>query len=140
VLFRFDPFDQLDRFGQRQSILAMDATRNEDEVLVYFDAPGVDADDIDITVEKNAITVEATRRWFDTDVKTLTSERSQGTFKREIQLGDHLDTDQIEAKLDKGVLTLAIPVKEGTKPRPIEVKTVSASEDLDAKVKERASA
>ena len=139
MLFRLDPFDHFDRFGQRQSMLAMDATRNDDEVVVFFDAPGVDADDLDITVERNAITVEATRRWFDADMRTLVRERAHGTFKREIQLGDHLDTEQVDANLDKGVLKLTVPVKEGTKPRAIEIRTVGASDDLGTKVKELAS-
>ena len=58
----------------------------------------------------------------------LVSERQQGAFKREIQLGDQLDTQQIEAQLDKGVLWLTIPVKEGTKPRSIEVRTGGTAE------------
>lgn len=125
MLFRFDPFDHVDnvdRASRRAPFLAMDATRRDDEVVVYFDAPGVKPDDLDITVEKTSVTVEATRRWYDPDTKTLTSERPQGQFKREIQLGDHLDTDAIEASLEHGVLTLTIPVKEGTKPRSIEIK------------------
>ncbi|MEQ8839554.1 MAG: Hsp20 family protein [Acidimicrobiales bacterium] len=123
MLFRFDPFDQLDRFGRPQSMLAMDATRTDDEVNVYFDLPGVMPEDLDITVEKNAVTIEASRRWFDADAKTVASERPQGTFKRELQLGEHLDSDALKAKLENGVLTLSVPIKEGTKPRSISVST-----------------
>lgn len=136
VLFRLDPLDprgHLDHMGRARSMLAMDATRSDDEVTVYFDVPGVDRDDIDITVENNAVTVEANRRWFDPELRTLTSERPQGTFEREIQLGDHLDVDRIDASLDHGVLTLVIPVKEGTKPRTIEVtaKESGTAEELE---------
>ena len=127
MLFRFDPFEHIDASGRLKPLLAMDATRKDDEVVVYFDAPGVKPDEIAITVEKNAVTVEATRRWYDAEVKTLTSERPQGQFKREIQLGDHLDVDNIEASLEYGVLTLTIPVKEGTKPRSIEIASADAS-------------
>lgn len=123
VLFRFDPFDQLDRFGRPQSMLAMDATRTDEKVTVYFDLPGVKSEDLDITVEKNAVTIEASRRWFDADAKTVASERPQGTFKRELQLGEHLDSEAIDAVLEDGVLTLTVPIEEGTKPRSISVTT-----------------
>ena len=122
MLFRFDPFEQLDRFEQKRSLLAMDAVRAEDRVYVYFDAPGVEPDGVEITLEKGSVTVQATRRWFGGDQRTLASERSQGVFTRQIQLGDSLDVDELEATLESGVLTLAIPVKESAKPRTIGVK------------------
>lgn len=134
MLFRFDPLDprgHLDPMGRSRPMLAMDATRSDDEVTIYFDVPGVDRDEIDITVENTAITVEATRRWFDPEVRTLTSERPQGAFKREIQLGEHLDVDRVDASLDRGVLTLVIPIKEGTKPRTIEVSSREAAGSQD---------
>jgi HSP20 family protein len=127
VLFRFDPFEQFERLDRRAAMLAMDAVRTEDKVYVYFDAPGIEPDDVDLTVEKNAVTVEATRRWYDTDSQTLTSERPQGAFKRQIQFGEHVDVEAISASLDKGVLTLTVPVKEGSKPRSIEIDTSSSS-------------
>ncbi len=108
----------------------MDAVKTEDEVIVYFDAPGFDIDDVDLTVEKGSITVEATRRWNDPSVKTLTSERSQGVFRRQLQVGDTLDTDEVKARLDNGVLTLAIPIREGTKPRSVEIDHADSSRSL----------
>jgi len=129
MLFRFDPFDTIDRkFQTPQSMLAMDAVRNGDTVFVYFDAPGLDAEDLNLTIEKNSVTVEASRRWVSTDSKTLTSERPQGTFRRQIQFGDQVDIDKLEATLDRGVLTLAVPVAEGSKPRTIEIATGSSTE------------
>lgn len=123
MLFRFDTFDQFEAPARRRPMLAMDATRTDDAVHIYLDAPGVTGDDIDLTVEQNSVTVEANRRWYDTDMQTILSERQQGTFKREIHLGDQLDTDGIEAELMHGVLTLTIPVKEGTKRRSIAVRS-----------------
>lgn len=128
MLFRFDPFEQLDRFEHSRAMLAMDAVRTDDNVYVYFDAPGVKPDDIELTIEKNSVSVQATRRWFAADQKTLASERAQGVFTRQIQLGDSLDTEKVEATLDEGVLTLTIPVKESSQPRTIGVKSGSSSE------------
>lgn len=135
MLFRFDNFDTpFDNFAgmerRRPQMLAMDAVRDDDDVFVYFDAPGFDIDDIDLTIEKNAVTVEASRRWFDADQRTLTSERPQGTFRRQIQFGENLDVDSLKATLDRGVLQLVIPVKEGTKPRKVDIHATSGEREL----------
>lgn len=128
MLFRFDPFDTMNQVDRRSpSVLAMDAVRTDDAVFVYFDAPGVDPDDMELTVERNEITVETSRRWNDPDSHTLTSERAQGVFRRRIQVGDNLDTDKLEARLDQGVLTLEIPLKEDTKPRSVSISSESES-------------
>jgi HSP20 family protein len=131
VLFRFDPFDSPENVDRRRpAMLAMDAVRTDDEVFVYFDAPGFDIDDSDLTIEKNAVTIEATRRWYDADQQTLTSERPQGTFRRQIQLGDNFDVDNLTATLDRGVLQLSIPVAEGTKPRKVDISMSSHEREL----------
>lgn len=136
VLFRFDPFEQFDKFDRRSAMLAMDAVRDDEKVYVYFDAPGLESEDIELTIERSAVTVEATRRWFPGEQQTLTSERPQGTFRRQIQFGDNIDTEHISASLDNGVLTLEAPIKEGTKPRSIEVATTKSSQkELEASVK-----
>jgi HSP20 family protein len=51
----------------------------------------------------------------------LINERPMGTFTRQFFLGESLDTDNIEAGYDHGVLTLAIPIAETAKPRKIAV-------------------
>lgn len=130
MLFRFDPFEPFERLERRPAVLAMDAVRNDDTVFIYFDAPGMSPDDIDLTVEESSVTVHCTRRWVDTDQQTLTSERPQGTFRRQIQLGDSLDTAKLSARLAQGVLTLEIPVKEGTKPRRITIDSDGGEREL----------
>lgn len=133
MLFRFDPFEPFERAERRSaSLLAMDAVRSDDAVFVYFDVPGVDPEDVDITVERNAITVETSRRWRDPELQTLSSERAQGTFRRQIQVSDNLDLDSLEASLDRGVLTLEIPLREDTKPRSIEVQSTSRPRQVEA--------
>jgi len=54
-------------------------------------------------------------------VEMLVAERPQGTFTRQLFLGETLDTDKIEAQYDAGVLTLSIPVAEQAKPRKVEI-------------------
>lgn len=129
MLMRFDPFRELDRLtdgasGRRLAtpVMGMDAYRQGDHVTVHFDLPGVDPDSIDITVEKNQLTVHAERDWQPSDdVEVIASERPQGSFTRSMFLGEGLDTDRIDADYDNGVLTLTVPVAETAKARKISV-------------------
>lgn len=144
-MLRFDPFRDLDRWSEQisrpsRSMLAFDAVRDDDEVVVYFDVPGVRADDIEVSVEKNELTVKAERRWSDENKRVIASERGQGSFIRQLMLNDALDTDRLAAKLDNGVLTIAIPVDESSKQRRIEVQAGTSAQAIDAKSRESASA
>lgn len=130
MLMRFDPFREFDRLNeqlgrQSRSVLAMDAVRDDDEVTIYIDVPGVTSDDIDVSVEKNELTVSVDRRWTDEGKQVLTTERPQGTFTRRLMLNDAVDLDGLKAKTADGVLIITIPVAERSKPRRIDVETES---------------
>lgn len=138
MLMRFDPFRELDRLtqglGSRQALMAMDAYRRGDQFFVHFDLPGVDASSIDLTVEKNVLTVSAERSWAREDgTDVVVSERPQGRFSRQLFLGESIDADRIEASYDNGVLTVTIPVAEQAKPRKVEISSGgSRPEAIDA--------
>ncbi len=129
MLMRFDPFRELDRLAQetfgtvlRTSVMPMDAYRQGDHFVAHFDLPGVDPSSIDVTVEKNVLTVSAERQWqLSEDQQVLASERPQGSFSRQLFLGEGLDTERVEARYDAGVLTLTVPVAEQAKPRKVEI-------------------
>jgi HSP20 family protein len=130
MLMRFDPFRDLGRLTQgawgngRQAFVPMDAYRRGDQVIVHFDLPGVDPASIDVTVEKDVLTVKAERCWEPReDDQVMVSERTQGSFTRQLFLGEGLDGDRIEARYDNGVLTLCVPVAEQAKPRKVEITT-----------------
>lgn len=125
---RFDPFRELERLteqtvGQvRAAVMPMDAFRRGEQFVVRFDLPGVDPGSIDLTVEKNVLTVRAERaRSRGEDEEWLLAERPQGAFSRQIFLGETLDIERIEASYDQGVLTITIPVAEQARPRRVEV-------------------
>jgi HSP20 family protein len=127
MLMRFDPFRELDRltqapWGTSRPVMPMDAYRRNGEFVVHFDVPGVDPASIDLTVEKNVLTVTAERRFTRQEGDEVTvSERPQGRFNRQLFLGESLDPDKIQAHYDQGVLTLRIPVAEKAKPRKVEI-------------------
>jgi len=131
VLLRFDPFreldrltEELDRAATRPTPLPMDAFRRGNHVVAQLDVPGVRAEDVDITVERNVLTVRATRR---ADVaegdQRIVAERRHGELVRQLMLGDVLDPHRVEADVTDGVLTLRIPIAETAAPRKVEVGT-----------------
>lgn len=127
MLMRFDPFAEFDRMSRRlesggATYMAADAYQHEDAFVLHLDVPGMDPDAIDLTVEKNTLTVTAERRWDrGEDIQPVVQERPTGTFTRRFFLGEGLDTDAIEAGYDQGVLTVRIPVRETAKARKISV-------------------
>jgi HSP20 family protein len=132
MLMRTEPSPNLERLTRqllgseatwsRPAKLPMDAYRSADEVVVMFDLPGLDPDAVDVSVERNVLTVKAERRPTAHDgVELQFSERPLGVFSRQLSLGDNLDTDHIKATYDGGVLTLRIPVVAEAKPRKIEI-------------------
>jgi HSP20 family protein len=111
----------------------MDAYRDGDRAIVCLDIPGVDPDSINLTVEKNVLSVTAERVWEPSEgQEVLVSERRQGRFTRQLFLGDSLDPDRVEASYDRGVLTLTIPVAEQAKPRKVEVLASSDRQPIEA--------
>jgi HSP20 family protein len=132
MLMRFDPFRESDPLsqwfgrqqsgGSRQFAMPMDAYREGDRFIVNFDVPGVNPDSIDLTVDKNVLTVRAERAWQPQEgSEVLVSERPHGTFTRQLFLGDSLDTANIAGTFRDGVLTLTIPVAEQAKPRKVAI-------------------
>jgi HSP20 family protein len=100
----------------------MDAVRHGNQVFVSFDLPGVDPDAIDLTVERDTLTVSATRKFERSEGdEVLASERPQGTLTRRVLLGQMLDTSRLEASYDHGVLTVIIPVAEAAQPRKVAI-------------------
>ena len=134
-----DPFREFDRLAQqalgttnRPAVMPMDAWREGEAFVIEFDLPGVALEKIDLDVERNVLTVRAERMPRNGDGEMLASERPRGVFSRQLVLGDNLDLDRIEAAYRDGVLRLVVPVAEKAKPRKIEIKTGSRSEEQTA--------
>lgn len=140
MLMRTDPFREMDRLFQqvagtsaRPAAMPLDAWRDGNAFAVMFDLPGVDPDSIDLTVERNVLTVRAERRRPQSDgVELLVAERPVGVFTRQLFLGDTLDTERLEASYDAGVLSLRIPVAEQAKPRKIDISSGGGPRTISA--------
>ncbi|MFJ2837825.1 Hsp20/alpha crystallin family protein [Nocardia sp. NPDC087230] len=139
MLMRTDPFRDLDRWSQqvfgtaaRPAAMPMDAWREGDEFVVEFDLPGIDPDSLDLDVERNVVTVRASRPGLDADRSMIAAERPRGVFSRQLFLGESLDTDRIRADYRNGVLRVSVPVAEKAKPRKIEISRDSELQAIDA--------
>jgi HSP20 family protein len=126
-----DPFRQIDRLtnqllsGTRVPMaMPMDVWQADDGYHVALDLPGVDPSSVEITHERNMLTIKAERRPdYQQGQAVLVAERPQGSFTRQLQLGESLDTQNVQASYGDGVLHLTIPVAQAAQPRRIEVRT-----------------
>jgi HSP20 family protein len=125
-----DPFRGLDRLtsqllsGARTPMaMPMDVWQSDDGYHVALDLPGVDPGSVEITSERNVLTIRAERRpGYGENDKVLVAERPQGQYTRQLQLSDALDTGNVAADYHNGVLHLSIPVSQAAQPRRIEVR------------------
>ena len=138
-VYRFDPFGdpwQIDRLAKRLMSgtrtplgMPMDVWQTDDGFHVCLDLPGVDPESVDITTERNILTIRAERRpEYKDGQNVVIAERPQGSFTRQLQLSDTLDTDKIEASYGDGVLHLDIPTAQVARPRRVQVRTDSSGQ------------
>ena len=133
MLMRFDPFREADQlFDQlrgrtRLHAMPLDAYRRRDVVFVHFDLPGVDPDSIDVTVDRDLLTVTAERSWqVEEGDQIVAQERPEGRFERSLYLGENLDREHLEAHYQNGVLTLRVPVQAAAEPYRVPVAAAHA--------------
>lgn len=125
----FDPFREMDRFFSEATrtpnsvAMPLDLYREDDTFVAAIDLPGVDPASIDVDVEERTLTIRAERKPVPASDQRqwLARERAAGTFARQLNLGQGLALDKIQAEYRDGVLMLSIPVAEQAKPRKIQV-------------------
>lgn len=101
---------------------AQSKTEQDGSIRLNIEMPGISRDDIGIEVENATLTITGERKPIDEKSATyLLRERRYGTFSRTYNLGQQVDGEKIQARLENGVLSLLLPVKEQAKPRKIPV-------------------
>jgi HSP20 family protein len=155
VLTRWDPFRELssiqdrmnrlfqDQYAGREESLvsgsfvpAVDVYEDEQSIQLKFEVPGIDEKDIDIRLENNTLTVRGERK-FEQEQKEENFqriERRYGSFTRSFTLPNVVNTEDVQAEYDKGVLTVRLAKRAEAKPKQIKVNVGSATgKTLDAK-------
>lgn len=101
----------------------IDIVEKEKEYVVKADLPGIEPNNIEISMDNNILTIKGERKSEVTEEEkgVVRIERSVGTFYRRFSLPDGADADNIKAKSDKGVLTITIPKSKQRTTRRISV-------------------
>jgi HSP20 family protein len=110
---------------EREMLLAVDVQGSEESYTITALVPGLTADDLDIEVLNNTVTIRGEfKSTAQEDAKYMLCELPSGGFSRVIALPTAADAAKVEAGIKDGVLTLHIPKAEAHRPKAIKVKTV----------------
>jgi HSP20 family protein len=144
VLTRWEPFRELSTLQDRMNRLfresynepgrdeslvtsgfapAVDVYEDEHNVTLKIEVPGIEEKDIDIRVESNLLTVHGERKIEkeEKEENYRRVERQYGSFTRTFTLPNTVDTENVQANYDKGVLKVTLPKKAEAKPKQIKV-------------------
>jgi len=103
---------------------AVDVAEHDDVYVVKVELPGVNKDDVKVTIESNILTIRGEKKQ-EKEVKKENYhrvERSYGSFQRSFTLPSTVKSDKIDAAYKDGILTIAVPKAEEAKPKQIDVK------------------
>lgn len=117
------PMEATERTRERISFVPRaDIYETDEDVFVIADMPGVDGNSIDITLEKNILTIVGTTNLKKPEGYSLVfAEYEVGDYERSFRLTDQIDRDGIEAVHKDGVLRLVLPKAERAKVRKINI-------------------
>ena len=153
VITRWDPFREFstlqdrmnrlfrDSYGDNQEALttttfapAVDVYEDEHKVALKIEVPGIEEKDIDVRVENNTLTVHGERKIEkeEKEENYRRVERQYGSFTRTFTLPQTVDTENVSATYDKGVLKITLPKKAEAKPKQVKV-NVSSEKTLEGK-------
>jgi len=106
---------------------AADVTETDKEIVVRLDVPGMDCGEIDVSVSGDLLTIAGEKKEQHEEERegVHLSERSHGAFRRTLQLPAHIDSRNVTAECEKGVLTVRLPRSAEGQPRHIKVRRSS---------------
>lgn len=117
-------FDGYDTGNGISRFPALNVWGNGDQVMVTAELPGLEPQDLDISVVDNQLTIKGDRKADKPaeDAVCHRCEREAGKFVRTVRLPYSVENDQVTAKYENGVLSVVMPRQEDTKPKRIEIK------------------
>ncbi len=102
----------------------LDISERKDAYLITVELPGVELDDVQITMEGSLLTIQGERHFAhdSSEQQFHRIERRYGSFRRSITLPAHVMTDAVQATAGGGVLQILVPKAEEAKPKQIQVR------------------
>ncbi len=141
-IVKYDPFRELrslhdelsrvfvDPFGSGSEEISrgvwspsVDVFENDDKIVLEAELAGMKADEVDVSIENNVVTIKGERKFEKKEEKDnyRRIERSYGSFTRSFTLPRTVTGDEASADFDNGVLKITLPKREEAKARKIEV-------------------
>ena len=119
------PADEMERTRSRRSFVPRaDIYETESEIIVIADIPGANEKTVDITLEKNVLSINAyVEPVIPSGFDIAYAEYEEGDYQRSFRLSDEIDRDKIEAVVNDGVLRLNLPKLQEATTKKIAVKT-----------------
>ncbi|MDX1388748.1 MAG: Hsp20/alpha crystallin family protein [Acidobacteriota bacterium] len=104
---------------------AINVTEDADSVYVRAELPGIDTEDLDISMENDTLTISGERKMAAEDdaVSYHRREREWGAFRRSFSLPTRVESDKVRARYTDGILTVTLPKASEARPRQITVQT-----------------
>jgi HSP20 family protein len=134
-LLQYDPYQELNQLSRRffgtttatrpePARMPIDVREEDDRFVVEADVPGLAPEDLEIVATPERLVLKGSRK-ASNDNGTLRRERTEYSFERVLALPRGIDTSQIEATLDAGVLTVRLPKRAEDRPRTVAVKATT---------------
>jgi HSP20 family protein len=101
--------------------LPLDAYVTEEEIVITAPVPGLDPDNVEITIDDDTLTIKGTLNPSLENVEYLFQERPYGQFSRSVKINVPVEADQAEAKFENGVLTLILPKSTEARTKVIKI-------------------
>lgn len=99
--------------------LSVNVREEEDAYILYALVPGLKAEDLNIQVLENVVSIEG--EYKDGEAEFLLKELPGGAFRRSLRMPSEIDSEKVEARIADGILTLTLPKAESAKPKKIKV-------------------
>jgi HSP20 family protein len=143
ALIRWEPFGAATAPAttthRRRFVPAIDVAERPDAYVIHADLPGLDRDDVDLSLEGRVLTLSGSRT-HESETREdgwVRVERAAGSFRRAFTLPEGVDGEKIVATFDKGVLEVLVPKPESSKPRRLQI-TVGSSDHVEDLAAEQA--
>lgn len=109
-----------------------DVFHTEDSLVIRMDLPGVDPNDVEVTVQENVLLINGRRNfaWDADKVRFVRRGTFYGDFTQRVALGKGLDVESIAANYDNGVLELRVPYMEEVQPKKVSIEVGSGQKQL----------
>jgi len=116
--------NELEKRGENRPVTIQPSCaicEEDGKVKLRLEMPGISKEDIDVSIDKNELTISAKSKAPAAEGSYLIRERRVGEYRKRFIIDETIDREKIEASMVNGVLNLSLSLKEAAKPRKVEI-------------------